>query len=46
VSPNELTDTSAELMKPTLVQLAESIKLQFEHLRLALTSEYEERKKR
>ena len=43
-SPKEALAIAADPMEPTLVQLAERIKLQFAQLKLALASEYEERK--
>jgi hypothetical protein len=46
LSPKEVTTTDAKPMKPTPFQLVESIKLQVVQLKLALTSEYEENKKR
>jgi hypothetical protein len=46
VSAKEMMATTAERTEPTLVQLAESIKLQFTQSKLALTSEFVERKKK
>ncbi|KAK1612329.1 hypothetical protein QYE76_036002, partial [Lolium multiflorum] len=41
VSPKEVMATTSQPTEPTLLQLVDSIKLQFAQLKLALTSEYE-----